>query len=188
MIRSAGLLMIGLLGAGSLRAQATIVQPEAPLDSARAVLRDAVLVFRDSLGTIDAAAARLQRDFRQTSEESLLSRARVMHQACVRSVRAIPSLKETLVAATLTEPVRIKRRRELVSALDRLRGALNRCEADFAAMSQPGKGETVRGYSYARSEVVQGALRKYEDSLRPFLSALKIYIPPAGSARRTLSG
>jgi hypothetical protein len=187
-IRSAWLIMIGLLSAGLLRAQATVVKPEEPLDSARAVLRDAVLVFRDSLGTIDAAAARLQRDFRQTSQESLLSRARVMHEACARSVRAAPSLKKTLLAAQITEPLRIRRRRQLVNAIDQLRGVLNRCEVDFAAMSQPGQGETVRGYSNTRSEVVQGAIRKYEDALRVFLSAFKIYVAPAGSAPRTLSG
>jgi hypothetical protein len=180
--------MIGVLSASSLPAQATVIQPEAPLDSARASLRDAVLVLRDSLITVDAAAARLQRDFRQTSGASLLSRARMMRDACARSARAVPSTGETVRAARLSEPLRVKRRRELVNALDRLRGVLGRCEVDFAAMSQPGEAETVRGYSYARSQVVQGALRKYEESLREFLTAMGIYISPAGSTPRAASG
>jgi hypothetical protein len=183
-MRSVVLGMISLLSVTSLSAQATVIQPEAPLDSARATLRDAVLVLRDSLITVNAAAARLQRDFRQTSAASLLSRARVMHDACVRSARAIPPTKETLLAAQLSVPVRIKRRRELVNALDRLRGVLGRCEVDFAAMSQPGEGETVRGYAYGRSQVVQGALQKYEQSLRQFLTAMGIYVSPAGAAPR----
>jgi hypothetical protein len=186
-MRSVWLGMIGVLSAGSLPAQATVIQPEAPLDSARASLRDAVLVLRDSLITVDAAAARLQRDFRQTSGASLLSRARVMGDACARAARAVPSARETVRAAQLSEPLRVKRRRELVNALDRLRGVLGRCEVDFAAMSQPGEAETVRGYSYARSQVVQGALRKYEESLREFLTAMGIYISPAGPTPRAAS-
>jgi hypothetical protein len=182
------LVVIGVLSASSLPAQATVIQPEAPLDSARAALRDAVLVLRDSLITIDGAAGRLQRDFRQTSGASLLSRARVMHDACARSIRTVPSTREALLAAQLSEPLRVKRRRELVKALDRLRGVLSRCEVDFAAMSQPGQAETVRGYAYSRSQVVQGALRKYEESLREFLTALRIYVSPAGAAPRSLSG
>jgi hypothetical protein len=183
-MRWVGPAAIIVLCAGAVSAQARVIQPEAPLDSARANLRDAVVVLRDSLITVDAAAARLQRDIRQTSAASLLSRARVMHDACVRSARAIPSTRETLLAARLSVPLRIKRRRELVNALDRLRGVLGRCEVDFAAMSQPGQGETVRGYAYARSQVVQGALQKYEQSLRPFLTAMGIYIAPAGAAPR----
>jgi hypothetical protein len=170
-MRSVCLVLMGVLSASSLPAQATVIQPEAPLDSARAALRDAVLVLRD-----------------QTSGASLLSRARVMHDACARSARAVPPTREAILAAQLSEPQRVKRRRTLVNALDRLRGALSRCEVDFAAMSQPGEGETVRGYAYARSQVVQGALRKYEESLREFMAAMGIYISPAGSTPRASSG
>jgi hypothetical protein len=187
-MRSMWLAMIGVLSASTLPAQATVVHPEPPLDSARAALRDAVLVLRDSLITVDGAAARLQRDSRQTSGASLLSRARVMHDACARSGRAVPSTKETLLTAQLSEPARVQRRRELVKALDQLRGALSRCEVDFAAMSRPGEAETVRGYSYARSEVVQTALRKYEQSLRAFLTAMGIYLSLGGSSPGASSG
>jgi hypothetical protein len=176
-----------MLSAGSLPAQATVIQPEAPLDSARAAIRDNLLILRDSLMTIDGAAARLQRDFRQTSGASLLSRARVMHDACARSVRTIPPTREAVLDARLSEPIRSKRRRELVQALDELRAALSRCEVDFAAMSRPGEAETVRGYSNVRAEVVQGAMRKYEQALREFFAALGIYVSPAGSNPRSPS-
>jgi hypothetical protein len=180
--------MMGMLSAGTISAQAKVVQPEAPLDSARASLRDVLLVLRDSLMSVDGAAARLQRDSRQTSAASLLSRARVMHDACARSVRTLPPTREALLAAKLSEPARLKRRRELTQALDRLRVVLSRCEADFAAMSRPGEAETVRGYSYARSEVVQSAIRRYEENLREFFAALGIYVSPAGSTPRATSG
>jgi len=59
---------------------------------------------------------------------------------------------------------------------------------DFAAMSQPGQAETVRGYAYARSQVVQGGLQRYEESLRAFLTAMAIYISPAAPTPRAASG
>ena len=188
MNRFAWLALMATLSTGTLSAQATVIQPEPPLDSARAGLRDALLVLRDSLMSVDGAASRLQRDFRQTSAASLLSRARVMHDACARSVRTVPSTREALLAANLSEPVRLKRRRELVQAMDRLQAVLSHCEANFEAMSQPGQGETVRDYAYGRSESVQRAMRKYEENLREFFTALGIYVSPVGSTPRPTSG
>ena len=83
MKRLLGLLVLVTAVVHPLSAQ-TVIRPTPPLDSARAVLRDALLVMRDSLLTIDGAAARLQRDFRVASGPSLLSRARVMRDACAR--------------------------------------------------------------------------------------------------------
>jgi hypothetical protein len=176
-----------MLGTGTLSAQATVIQPEPPLDSARAGLRDVLLVLRDSLMSVDGAASRLQRDFRQTSAASLLSRAQVMHDACARSLRTVQPTKAALTAADLSKPLRVKRQRELLQALDRLHGSLTRCEANFAALSRPGQGETVRGYAYVRSEAVQTAIRKYEESLREFFTALGIYVSPVGSTPRPAS-
>lgn len=188
MKRSAWLVLTAMLAAGNLSAQATVIRPEAPLDSMRAGLRDALLILRDSLMSVDGAAVRLQRDFRQTSAASLLSRAQVMHDACARSLRTVQPTKAALTAADLSEPVRVKRRRELLQALDRLHGSLTRCQTNFAAMSQPGQGETVRGYAYVRSEAVQAAIRKYEENLREFFTALGIYVSPAGATPRPTSG
>ena len=58
-------LVLALLGGERLAAQ-TVLRSPPPLDSARASLRDAVLVLRDSLVTVDGAASRLQRDYRRS--------------------------------------------------------------------------------------------------------------------------
>ena len=179
--------LLTMLGAQPLSAQ-IVVQPEAPLDSARASLRDALLVLRDSLGTIDAAAARLQRDYREASGPSLLSRARVMRDACARSVRTLPSTRSAIHKAELSGVHRRRHRAELVSALDTLRGVLTRCEKDFAAMSQPDQAETVRGYANDRAVRVVGGIRRYELKMQNFVKAMGIRVTPLGATAPALAG
>jgi hypothetical protein len=188
MIRIYLLLLGSTLCAQSLAAQATVVTPEPPLDSARITLRDELLHFRDTLNSIDAAAARLQRDFRQASAASLISRARVMRDACTRSERNVPSARKAVVAADASDERRMRRRTEMLRALDQLRTVLTSCRSDFDAMSQPGKGEQVRGYANARAVRVLAAIRKYEQSLGSFFSAMGIKVSPLGAGNRALAG
>jgi hypothetical protein len=169
-----------MVWAPNLAAQ-TVVRPEAPLDPARSSLRDALLVLRDSLSSIDAAAGRLQRDYRQASAASLVSRARVMTDACARSARTVPPTRQAVVAADASSDVRLKRQRELVQALAQLHDALNRCQSSFGAMGQSGQGEQVRGYGNDRAVRVQAALRKYERVAGEFLAAMGIKVTPRGA-------
>ena len=187
MIRRIFLLLTLALWAGPAVAQ-TVMRPDPPLDSARAAVRDALLILRDSLNTIDGAAARLQRDFRQASGPSLVSRARVMHLACSHSREVVPPTRRALLDAQISEARRMRYRAELVHEMDRLSKALARCELDFAAMSKPGEGETVRGYGNDRATKVQAALRRYEVALRSFLGAMGIKVMPIGSAPNPAAG
>jgi hypothetical protein len=187
MRRAALLALLGGVAASPLAGQ-TVVRPSPPLDSARATVRDALLVLRDSLATIDGAAARLQRDYRAASAASLLSRARVMREACARSVRTVPPTREAVEATALAEPERLERRRELVSALDRLKGVLTDCEAEFAAMSQQGQAERVRGYANDSAGRVRTALRHYERTLQGFFSTMGIQVTPYGANPKPSAG
>jgi hypothetical protein len=187
MIRRTCLLLTLSLWAGPVLAQ-TVMRPDPPLDSARAALRDALLVLRDSLNLVDAAAARLERDFRQASGPSLLSRARVMYQACDHSQRAVPATRRALLDAKLPDLRRVKYRDDLLKAMDQLNKALERCEVEFAAMSKPTEAETVRGYGNDRAIRVQSAIRKYENSLASFLGSMGIKIMPLGAYPRPAAG
>jgi hypothetical protein len=182
------LAVISMLFAQTLAAQGTVVRPEPALDAGRVTLRDALLRFRDSLSSIDAAASRLQRDYRQGSTASLISRARVMREACARSIRTLPPTRQAVLAADASDEQRLRRRGEMVGALDQLQKALARCESDFAAMSRPGEGERVRGYGNDRAVRVQAALRKYEHVLGTFFSAMNIKVRPLGAEARPLAG
>jgi len=183
-VKAAFLLILGLVAAGPLAGQ-TVIRPAPPLDSTRAALRDALLVLRDSLVTIDGAAARLQRDFRTASAPSLLSRARVMYQACARSGKAIPTARETVQSTQLTDPHKLERRKDLLAAMDQLEKAVGRCESEFAAMSKPGQAETVRGYANDRANRVQNALRSYEQALREYFGIMGIRVLPLGVSGTT---
>ncbi|HYF38623.1 MAG TPA: hypothetical protein VD930_02960 [Gemmatimonadales bacterium] len=178
---------VGFLGAQPLSAQ-IVVQPEAPLDSARASLRDALLVLRDSLITVDAAAARLQRDYRAASGPSLLSRARVMRDACARSIRTIPVARTAVLKAKPATTNRRMGQEDLVVALDTLSRALAGCEKDFSAMSQPDQAETVRGYGNDRAGRVLSRLRRYDQAMQNFLRAMGIRFIPVGANPPTTAG
>lgn len=182
------LIVVAVLFSRNLAAQGTVVRPEPELDAGRMVLRDALLQFRDSLGSIDAAASRLQRDYRQSSAASLISRARVMHQACARSVRGLPAARKTVLGAEASTEGQLKRRGEMVGALDQLQKVLVRCESDFAALSRAGEGENVRGYGNDRAGRVLAALRRYEGVVGQFLSTMGIKVSPLGSPSRPLAG
>lgn len=187
MIRT-GLVLLCMLFARDLAAQAAIMRPPPPLDSARATLRDALLVLRDSLSAIDAAAARLQRDSRAASGAALLSRARVMHGACTSSARTVPQARQAVVSADASTEPRRTRQRELLKAMDQLRQALNRCDTEFAAMSKAGQAEEVRGYGNHRAMRVQTELRKYEQAAGSFLAAMGIKLLPKGAPPNPLAG
>ena len=174
-----GLLVLVLLGGEQLAAQ-TVLRSPPPLDSARASLRDAVLVLRDSLVTVDGAAARLQRDYRHASDPALLSRAQQMYEACARSGRTVPQARLAVKRTAVSQPVKVERRQELVEAMDHLTQALGTCETEFAAMSKPGEAERVRGYANDRATKVQGAMRSYEHVLREFLGTMGIQVLPLG--------
>jgi hypothetical protein len=182
------LVVVGMLCARSLAAQGTVVAPEVPPDVAQAALRDELLRFRDTLNSIDAAAARLQRDFRQASTASLTSRAAVMRDACARSVRNVAPARKAVLAAKAPDERRLRKREEMVQALDLLRTVLTRCETDFRDLSRPGQGEKVRGYGNDRAVRVRSALRKYERVLGSFFSVMGIKVSPFGIEGRPPAG
>ena len=176
-----GLFLLVSLWATQLAAQGTVVAPEPALDTGRATLRDQLLRFRDTLNTIDAAAARLQRDYREASAAALSSRARVMTDACARSARNVAPARQAITAAPASGERQIKSRTGLLEELERLRGVLDRCKTDFGDMSRPENSEKVRGYANDRAVRVQSALRRYETSLGSFFSAMGIKVSPLGA-------
>jgi len=180
-------LVLLMVGPVPVTAQ-TVIHPAPPLDSARAAVRDALLELRDSLGTVGSAAARLQRDYQEASGPSLLSRARVMQEACTRSKTTVPPTRDAVLGTKVSEAPRVKQQQELVTALDRLKTALSRCESEFTEMSRPGQSEVVRGYGNDKATRVQQEVQRYERSLHEYLGVMGIPVTPAGAEARPASG
>jgi hypothetical protein len=111
-----------------------------------------------------------------------------MRDACSRSIRTIPPTRDAVLAAKLTTDRNVQGRKQLVMALDTLKGVLLRCETEFAAMSKPDQAERVRGYGNDRAVRVLGGIRKYEQSMRHFLGLMGIRITPLGASPTPLAG
>lgn len=183
------LLVLSLFVAAPLAAEAqAVVMPAAPLDAARTHVRDAMLLLRDSLMTINGATAALHRDFRRTSGAVLTARAREVSGACARSVRTIAPTREAVAGAQATNPVPVGTRDALVRSLDSLRVELDHCVSEFTAMAAPGKAEEVRGYGIRRSEPVLKALGEYDRAANAFFATWGIEVRPLGARPVPLAG
>ena len=159
----------------------TVVRPAGPLPAAHVPVRDAMLALRDSLMTVNGAAARLQRDFRQTSDAALTWRAREIANACARSVRTMAPTRKALEAADAGDRARMNTRAAVLRALDSLSVEMTKCSDEFGAMALPGKGEVVRGYGNRRAEPILKALYDYDATATRFFKAWGMDVRPLGA-------
>lgn len=162
-------------------AQAQVIQPNtrAPLTGDRARIHGALVVLRDSLLAVTAAGGRLERDMQTSSDAVLRSRARAIGVACGSSARTTLTAQQAI--ATSPEPAKDPRQTRVgvLSALKELRGALEKCDADFGEFLKPDHAEQLRGYSVSRSVQTNAAIRRYGTPLHQYLGAIDIVIEPA---------
>jgi hypothetical protein len=170
----------------ALNAQA-VVRPAGPVPAVNAQARDAMLVLRDSLMTVNGAAARLQRDFRATSAAALTSRARQIANACARSARTVAPTRKAVAAADADGPARISSRAAVLRALDSLAVEMTKCSDEFRAMALPDKGEEVRGYGNRRAEPILRALYAYDATATRFFKVWGMDVRPLGARPNPLA-
>jgi hypothetical protein len=182
----AALLLAG--AAPAVHAQAMVVRPAAPLDSARAGVRDAVLVLRDSLQLVHAESARLRRDFRAASAPALVSRARAMRDACAASARTLPATRAVLADGPAPDEKVARLRTQLVAEADRVAAALAACEETFGGWARAADGEAVRGYGNRRADELRSPIRAYEARLDAYLRSIGIRIRPIGAGAPLVAG
>jgi hypothetical protein len=175
------LLMLALtIAPATLHAQ-TVIVPAKPLDAPRARVRNTLLMVRDSLITVNSATARLQRDYRHTSAALLTQRARTVAEACARSSRVLPSARDAISQLVSDERQLHRTREGFLQAIDSLRTAMDRCQAEFAAMAVPGKGEEVRGYGNRRAEPIIDALNGYDAAANSYFKTWQMDVRPLGA-------
>jgi hypothetical protein len=189
LLLAAAVLLIAPLAARPLAAQQGVwVGPQAPLDSSRAALRDAVIRLRDSVSSVGAAAAALQRDFQRTSAQSLVSRARALRDACSGAVATAPGTREVIAHTPMPDNTARSRQAAAIAQLDSLTQVLQACMRDFEELSRPGQGERVRNYANERADRIQPAAGRYHVAIKGLLDALQIEIRPRGAPANPLAG
>ena len=177
-----------LAPAASLEAQATMVLPDKPLPPELARVQDAAYVLRDTLFAVTSAAARLNRDFQQTSGASLVSRAREINLACAAVTRNIDTPRKVLGETAAGTRLQERERKRLLGAFDELAGAAAACESRFEALAAAGKGEEVRGYGNRDARTMVDEIRKYESALDAYFRAMNIPNRPRGARPNPLAG
>ena len=173
--------LLAIAAAPALDAQAALVLPEQPLDSNRAAARDAIYVLRDSLQTVIAAIARLERDFRSTSVQSLTSRARELHGSCAAAERNVAPVRKVVGATATASKLQRREQVHLDAALGSLAGVLETCRTEFERLGTRGNGEEVRGYGNRRARPVRAEIMRYESAADGFFRALEIPNRPLGA-------
>lgn len=161
-------------------AQMVVAGPPAPVDSGSAVVRDALFVLRDSLQAVQAAAAHLQRDFRGTSDEALISRARSMAAACTAAQRQLPDARAAVAGGPAPTERAARERAQLLGEMDRVATTLTDCEKTFGGWVDEREGAAVRDYGNSRAAGVRRPIRQYEVKMAGYLGSLGIRVLPAG--------
>lgn len=186
--RAAFLTLCLLAPVAPLAAQATMVLPDKPLPPEHARIQDAAYVLRDTLFAVASAAARLNRDFQNTSNASLVSRAREMTLACAAVERNIPAPRAVLIETPTTSRFREREKRRLLAAFEDLDRAAGVCTSRFDTLSSKRQGDEIRGYGNRDAAAMVGEIRKYERALDGFFRSMNIPNRPRGARPNPLAG
>ncbi len=182
------LLALGLALAPSLAlAQGGAIFPTKPLDPVRLHARNTLLVLRDSLMSVNSAAARMQRDYRETSAIALTGHARRVADACTRAARNVPEARAAVLDAPLTSRAQQRVQVTLLRMLDSVAVETTHCGSEFGALAAPGKGEDVRGYANRRIEPVLALLVRYDRAATGFFKVYQIDVDPIGARPNPLA-
>ena len=161
----------------------TVFTPPKSLDGVHARLRDAVQVLEDSLKTVTAATARVQRDLNTASNALLQSRARAVRDGCQRSVRSVAPIRTAIAEAGIPSPDPKRRRAEIQQALQVLQGNLEKCATEFDSLALPSQAATMKGYGPSRALKVNQALSQYSAVLQAYLGAIEVRLQPKAGVR-----
>ena len=172
---------VGLLvAAGPLHGQ-MVVTPDT-LDAQRRDVRDILVVLRDSLHTVEAAAAQFDRGHSSASVELLYSRGRTIKNACTRSLRNIGPAREVVKADDWGDEYRTMRQNQVLEAMDVLEKSVNACQSVWDGLVTPENAEQIRTAGPAEAESITKAIHAYGAVVSGYYKALGIYVSPAGAS------
>lgn len=171
-----------------MAAQGGFIRPDPKLDSAAVSARDAYLVLRDTLRTIDAASSRLTRDIRSGTGALLLSRVRAIRAGCAAALRAEEPARKNLLAAEVAQRTPTVRRTELEQSITELRAALTRCVEEYTGYVDRERPEEVRNTGNQLASATITTSHKFERIAERYLLAVGVKIRPYGAGPNPFAG
>jgi hypothetical protein len=175
------LVVVGLLVvAAPLHAQMVVTNDT--LDAERRDVRDALVVLRDSLRTVEAAAAQFERGHASASPELLYSRGKTIKNACNRSLRNIEPTRKVVKSDDWDNDYRTQRQNELLEAMDTLEKSLNACVAVWDRLTAPEGIEEIRASSPGKAQSITQDIHDYTTPVTSYFKALGVYVRPIGAS------
>ena len=147
--------------------------------------RNAVSTLRDSVAAAGGALSRLTADVQTTSPQVLESRASTIVDRCAAAERQRVVSADQLSSAALTEPNEIKARKDMLKQMDKLKKSIDLCASTYQPLAKPGKGQEVRDYGPSRAKPILKGFQEFDQSLKPFASAMHIQFRPLLNAGKS---
>ena len=151
------------------------------LDVERREVRDVLTVLRDSLRTVEAAAAQFERGHQSASIELLISRAQSIQRACARSRRNLPAARKQVAAGSWSTEYRTKAQDNLLDEMVQLEESLEACESVWARLASLDEADELRADGPAQAQSISTAIRRYTSDVDALYKALGIYVRPIGA-------
>lgn len=147
--------------------------------------RNAVSTLRDSVAAAGGALNKLGSDGQMTSPQVLESRASTVVDRCAAAERQRVASAQQLSTAALTEPNEIKARKEMLSQMDKLKKSIDLCTKTYTPLAKQGMGQEVRDYGPSRAKPIIKGFQEFDQSLKPFASAMHIQFRPLLNAGKS---
>ena len=157
-----------------------MVMTQDTLEAERRDVRDVLVILRDSLQTVEAAAAQFERGHATASPELLYSRGRSIKNACIRSLRNVEPARQVVKTNDWVSEYQTKWQNELLQAMDSLEKSLNACEAVWHRLATPETAEQIRTAGPPEAESITRDIHGYTAVVSSYYKALAIYVKPAG--------
>lgn len=152
------------------------------LDAERRDVRDILVVLRDSLHSVEAAAAQFDRGHASASVELLYSRGKTIKNACTRSVRNIGPAREVVKADDWDDEYRTMWQNQVLEAMDVLEQSVNACQLAWGRLATPENAEQIRSAGPGEAESITNAIHDYTAVVSGYYKALGIYVRPIGAS------
>ncbi len=168
-----------VVAAGPVHGQTVVTNDTLP--ESKQVVRDILVPQRDSLHTILAAAAQLQRGHATASVELLFARGRSLLQGCQRSLTTSDTTRATIEAGEWDDEFQNRRKRELIAEMDLLNQALWQCDRAWTQFATREHAEEIRTTGLEAADSLVATIHQYENVVAGYYKVLDIYVPPPGS-------